>query len=847
MARAKHRKVQTCSLCEKTGHNKRRCSLRIAAPSRYVETKNSTHKEIFVPRTKSTVRTKKVVPGIRVYTHKKSSLSDHVINLKQEEADTDTFWKKVQSFQEHTWKPRERTTVDFAAMVRSSRDSQKKHHARVVRPFGFVGRIKKYMHTLGFALREVCVNFVHRIKRSIPTVRILPTVKFPKFSLHRFATLALVLSIIVSIPFPVSAYYQRLRAQTDKIVTASTHGFSSLQASTFAVLNADVDGAGYALQDALQAFSEVERVLEKDEKRLLQIVRAIPFFGEEVKSREALVRAGQHVALGNTYLVKGVEDISKDDDRAMTDRLQLLQSHMNAALPQYERALDELMHVKPEHLPKQYASTFEEARVLFAAFINDMHDLSDLSDVLYDMFGGDSVRRYLVLFQNHHELRPTGGFIGSFALLDTQKGRIETIDIPAGGSYDLQGQLTKYVEPPLPLQLVNGRWEFQDSNWFFDFGASAEKAEWFLEHSRGITVDGTIAVNASVIERLLSVVGPIVELERDLVLESDSALQILQQEVEFGDEKKQGKPKAVLSDVADQLFAVLKESDKGKLLLLLGELHDALEEKEIQVAVHENALDATFDRFGWTGSLTEIKEGQDYMAVVAANLRGQKSDARIEQKIFHTAEIGNNGSVINTVRINRTHTAYPGEQFHGAPNTSFIRLYVPEGAVLLSAGGFRYPPEHAFHVPESWYEDDVHLAAYETEEGIHLQTGTRVSEEFGKTVFGNWMIVEPGETEEIWFQYELPFSVVSRKQESQGRLASLRDTFFGAPDRIARYQLVADKQSGTASTFVSEVVYDSSWTPSWMSDSDIQIFEDRVQYSDVLDTNTTYGFVLSQE
>ena len=39
--------------------------------------------------------------------------------------------------------------------------------------------------------------------------------------------------------------------------------------------------------------------------------------------------------------------------------------------------------------------------------------------------------------------------------------------------------------------------------------------------------------------------------------------------------------------------------------------------------------------------------------------------------------------------------------------------------------------------------------------GIDNKTGTRITAEFGKTVFGNWVTTNPGGESEIYFIYKL--------------------------------------------------------------------------------------------
>src|SRR3989339_468312 len=89
------------------------------------------------------------------------------------------------------------------------------------------------------------------------------------------------------------------------------------------------------------------------------------------------------------------------------------------------------------------------------------------------------------------------------------RGEIERINLPGDGSYNLQGALQLRVEAPKPLSLLNARWEFQDTNWFPDFKASAQKLLEFHASAGGPTVDGVIAVNARFVADLLNILGPV--------------------------------------------------------------------------------------------------------------------------------------------------------------------------------------------------------------------------------------------------------------------------------------------------------------------------------------------------
>jgi hypothetical protein len=71
--------------------------------------------------------------------------------------------------------------------------------------------------------------------------------------------------------------------------------------------------------------------------------------------------------------------------------------------------------------------------------------------ILLNHFRTTEKETYLVLFQNHMELRPTGGFIGNFAEVTVQNGSIVDYNLVNANDFDYQKPGRK---PPQPLQEV---------------------------------------------------------------------------------------------------------------------------------------------------------------------------------------------------------------------------------------------------------------------------------------------------------------------------------------------------------------------------------------------------------
>ena len=245
-----------------------------------------------------------------------------------------------------------------------------------------------------------------------------------------------------------------------------------------------------------------------------------------------------------------------------------------------------------------------------------------LSELLTGLLGKNESRRYLIVFQNPSELRPTGGFMGSYAELRVDRGEIKSLVVPPGGTYDLQGQLVARVAPPEPLRLITDRWEFQDANWSPDFRAASSKIRYFWSKSGGPTVDGVIAVNATLVERLLALTGPIELPEFGKTITAENFMLETQKAVELEYDKSENKPKKILGALAPLLLERLKSLKQDQLFALLGALSDALTTKDIQVALSDPSEDALARRFGWSGYLKSTPG--DSLAVVDANVAGQK-------------------------------------------------------------------------------------------------------------------------------------------------------------------------------------------------------------------------------
>ncbi len=128
--------------------------------------------------------------------------------------------------------------------------------------------------------------------------------------------------------------------------------------------------------------------------------------------------------------------------------------------------------------------------------------------------------RYLLFNQDSDELRPTGGFLGNYALLTFSKGRmlggirlkdIYTLDCPNGGYQDAGQGCYRNVIPSRFAWLSDDTSHFgvRDSNLDPDFATSSSYIEQNYQRETGQSVDGVIAFTPALIGKLLDIIGGI--------------------------------------------------------------------------------------------------------------------------------------------------------------------------------------------------------------------------------------------------------------------------------------------------------------------------------------------------
>ncbi|MBU4374944.1 DUF4012 domain-containing protein, partial [Patescibacteria group bacterium] len=647
-----------------------------------------------------------------------------------------------------------------------------------------------------------------------------------KLFLRPILYFAAILFILI-LPFKAFVYYKSLSIADlrGKVVGASEAAISELFQAGKTVSEFDFTQASASFSSAGNNFLTAQNELNEISGFLFVLAGLAP--NDELKLASCakdILAAGETASNLGISLSMAMESLISWED----DVLDEFEKNARQAIG-YARDLGGILkNIDAENLPKEYQEQFLLMQEKSEFLEESLNGFSNLLSGIKIFAGVDQDKRYLLVFQNNTEMRASGGFIGSYALVDFKNGKIKNIEAPGGGSYDTEAGLYARVAAPKPLHLVSPLWHFWDANWWPDWPKSAKKLMWFYEKSDGPTVDGVISFTPTVIEGILEAIGPIDMAEKyGAVISADNfwltVQAIAEEKPEPGllvaasadnrQEEEKHAPKKIIGDLLEAILAELPNRlDKESIVNLIKVLEKNLNEKHILFYFADNELQEKVEEYGWDGKIKQSLK--DYLAVINTNIAGGKSDKKIKETINHSAEITQDGSIISTVTIKREHTGVKNEPFSGVRNVNWMRVYVPLGSELMEARGFEQPDEIYFEHPDSSWLSDPDLYREEYEHQIHLPSNTKIYEESWKTVFANWTTVDPGETDVVYLKYKLPFKL--EKKDNNNIIEKIKSYFSASQEPLYPYSILIQKQSGSLASFInSSLTLDDNFKIVW--------------------------------
>lgn len=479
----------------------------------------------------------------------------------------------------------------------------------------------------------------------------------------------------------------------------------------------------------------------------------LPTYGGTVAAiPELLVIGSESTAIA----VQGLEMVGPSLEAETIDvenTLQLLAGQEVAFEQMAQRALrieEALLTIEPTQLLPQLTEPIALAQELAPL----MGPALQMGPVLPDLLGFAEPITYLVLVQNNHELRPTGGFISGVGELTLSRARVQGLEF--FDSYAIDNHEVDHPPAPQVLQqyMQTELLFLRDANWSPDLPTSARTIHTLYKQDRGVLVDGVVTIDLRAVELIVDAIGPLEIDGIDYPITGQNIVDVIQQlwsspvagesleenSGEWWAQRKDFMP--IIASVALQKI----QSGRFNYFALVRAARQALAERAVQVWLDDPVAAARLHEWGWDGALFPL-EGADFVALLDSNLGYNKVNAVVTRALEYRISWpldGQEGALAEaTVRYEHPlevpdhecdQTPRYGESYAEMMRRcyfNYVRLYVPRGSTLVEI------------------------------EGVDPDSVSSRPGEAGTQLFAGFFTMMPGTEKTVTFRYRLPPSIVA--------------------------------------------------------------------------------------
>jgi len=410
-------------------------------------------------------------------------------------------------------------------------------------------------------------------------------------------------------------------------------------------------------------------------------------------------------------------------------------------------SIQEELNSIAQKIPSSY-NYFDSVKKQLLELADNLKKGKKIINYFQDVITEKKPKKYVVFFANNMELRPGGGFIGSFGVFeigDYNIGNIKVYDI-----YDADGQLTVHLDPPKPIAqyLSVPHWFFRDSNFSPDFYTNYQKALFFLDKEMKMTdFSGGILITTSAVENILTAFNDLYLPDFKEYINAKNFYLKTQFYVEKNFFPGSIQKKTFLSSLVRQ---IQNNFSNANVKTLFSQIKKSLDEKQIAVFLEDKNLQSFFDSSFWSGRIIDPKCTlseecvSDYIFPYDANVGANKANFFVNRFINLKINIDAQGKITHILSLQYKNES-PAEIFPTGYYRNYFQILLPLNSTLSQI----------------------------TKDGVLVENIDQIDDQYKQ--MGFFFELAPGKTAEIKINYQL------NKPLKKGRNI---------------YQLIAQKQIG---------------------------------------------------
>lgn len=414
-------------------------------------------------------------------------------------------------------------------------------------------------------------------------------------------------------------------------------------------------------------------------------LRSVPWVGRQLDAADDLTVIGAEGSAAGGQAAALLEAATRlDGDNRLNQLISLAPTHLESALSSLVTVAGLTDQLSTEGLVPPLADAVDKVQQQVAPLAPVLERSPAMLALTRHLFGAQ--HQFLVVTQNSSELRPTGGFMGTYGLL-----RLGPDGVEVGKFADVYSLPKDTLDLPLPEggQVNTTHFYFRNANWWMDFPTSARTMLQLWQNMEQPAVDGVIAVDIPLLQQLLRVYGPVTVPQTRTPITAENAMNLLNDVVQFQSRANDGWYDRKLTIVAlvDELLGRVTRMSDEQVRPTLDALAQAAAEKHVQVFLTDPAAQAALQQVGWSGALDPPPGTTDLVAVSNGVIKPSKANAGVTKTLDYRVQLAAYGSATTSLELGYAKSRLTQR---GVPQqwlANYVRVHRAAGTTTKDASG----------------------------------------------------------------------------------------------------------------------------------------------------------------
>ena len=400
------------------------------------------------------------------------------------------------------------------------------------------------------------------------------------------------------------------------------------ESSAKAVQRALIAGDGTTASNHLQEFQEqADAAKGRVGGPTWSVLSHLPWAGQSFRAIRTVAQVAPDLGRdGLAPLVSSAGAVDSGsftprDGRVPIDRLPVLQEPVAQAAQAFTKADRRIDASAPQGGPGRVHTAYSRLARLLDQGRQALAAADDAVRLLPDMLGAKGTRHYVLAFENNGEIRASGGFPGSLAMITAKDGRI-SLDrqVPAADFGEFKKPVLPQSEAEKAIYDRQIATYIGDTNFTPEFPRTAQLIRAMWQAKQPEKLDGVIALDVVTLGYLLESTGPVPGPDGPVTADNVVDKLIYQANLRYQDTNQQN---AYYAKVTKAVFNALTDGVKSPSKLLGGLARGAREGRVKVASFHDNER-AVLDQTQVAGQLPPTDTKTPYLGVYFNDATGSK-------------------------------------------------------------------------------------------------------------------------------------------------------------------------------------------------------------------------------